>query len=200
MKEKRIPLIELSIVIQAIVFIIMGTYGHMSFLSINPKTILIMILWMSVFAVIDYSYSKDYFHSLKMGIVFTVLWCAIETGVEYLAYFLANNNWDLVVYVLYGLILVFSVVSALLLNSYFEEGKRAKKPVLSILMIMVLVVFIEVTWWVINNVPESSKINSFFDLVTPVYYQDIVMKKVIMVFYGIEGVLCSLCLRKNESE
>ena len=80
MQEKRVPIIPIAVLIQGIIFLLMTSYGNISFIPFSGRTLCVAIIWVCMFSLIDYTYNGEIEHAIKMAIIYTVIWAAIETG------------------------------------------------------------------------------------------------------------------------
>lgn len=197
MQEGRVPIISTAVIVQAIVFLLMTSYGNMAVLPFSGRTICVVALWVYAFSMVDYTYTREIRHAIKMAIVYTVIWAAIETGMEYLPNWLLEMGFPTVVGVLYGIQNLLCLGSVLAINNYFaEDAKAIKKSVIAVL-VMGVVVYSFAVHYVIKNVPSTVPSTIFEHVKTTVDQQDIMLKRIAAIFYGVEGFLISFSLERQ---
>ncbi|MCR5144025.1 MAG: hypothetical protein K6B67_01800 [Lachnospiraceae bacterium] len=195
MTEKKIPAVQIAILFQALLFLALGSYGEMSFQKISLNHILVFVMWAAVFMVVDYTSEANIVHALKMGFVFAVLWCAIETGTFYGIYAVINAGFYNLGYLLYGLQNVLCLLSVLCFYGFFSEKKANIKGLFIILAIIVLALFVAGVYCISVLVPQPSEADIYFGLAKDPFIQEAIMRRVIIIFYAIEGIICSLLFK-----
>ncbi len=196
MLGKKLSII--TIAVQALLFYLMTSTGNISFLFIDVRSIFILLVWVGVFAIVDYTYTKDIKHAIKIGIIYTVIWGAVGSGVEYLLFALFNRLPDIVTGAWYGVQNVLCLGSALAVSYYFFSGRKKINKLIVVAMVAVFIVFIITVNYIIQNVPTDFSGHVFNIMSMIVYHpQDIALKRVSAIFYGIEGVLSCICFGKG---
>lgn len=199
MQEERVPLISTAVIVQAIVFLLMTSYGSMSVFSFSGRTICVVALWVYVFSMVDYTYTREIRHAIKMAIVYTVIWGAIETGMDFVLNRLLNMGFFTVGGAWYGIQNLLCLCSVLAFNHYFDEdGKEIKKSVIALLVVGVAV-YLFAVHYVIENVPNTVPSTIFEHVTSTVNQQDIILKRIAAIFYGIEGFLISFSLERQNN-
>ena len=191
MQEKRVPIIPIAVLIQAVIFLLMTSYGNMSLIPFSGRTVCVIALWGCIFALVDYVYTGEIEHAIKMTIIYAVIWCAIETGMEFLLNTIFEMGFQTAVGVWYGIQNVLCLSSVLAINYFFEDERKKIKKRFVIALAVILIIYILAVYYVIQNVPSSLLSSIFESVVTPTYPQDEMLKRITVIFYGTEGTLLS---------
>ena len=197
MQEKRVPIIPIAVLIQGIIFLLMTSYGNISFISFSGRTLCVAIIWACMFSLIDYTYNGEIEHAIKMAIIYTVIWAAIETGMEFLLNTFFEMGFQTVVCAWYGIQNVLCLSSVLAINYFFEDGHNKIKKVFIVALVAILVAYIIAVYYTVQNATSSLQSSIFEPVTTAVYQQDIMLKRMAAIFYGIEGILISYCIEKT---
>jgi len=198
MEKKYLNLVDVAIVIQSLIFILLGVMGNISFVNISYHLSLVIILWIAVLTVVDYASSNDWGHAIKMGIVFTVLWGAIETGIEFALNSITTMDNGYISYIVYGVEAVLFLVTAMAFNLLSEDNIKLGRKIWLVAMFAVLIAFIVVVINVFNSVDTAYSQNIFEEVVNSRSVFDNPCEKMVVIFYGIEGILANRFL-KNKS-
>lgn len=191
MQEKRVSIIPIAVLIQAVIFLLMTSYGNMSLIPFSGRTVCVIALWGCIFALVDYVYTGEIEHAIKMAIIYAVIWCAIETGMEFLLNTIFEMGFHTAVGVWYGIQNVLCLGSVLAINYFFEDERKKIKKRFVIALAVILIIYILAVYYVIQNVPSSVSSSIFESVVTPTYPQDVMLKRITVIFYGTEGTLLS---------
>lgn len=191
MQEKRVPIIPIAVLIQAVIFLLMTSYGNMSLIPFSGRTVCVIALWGCIFALVDYVYTGEIEHAIKMAIIYAIIWCAIETGMEFLLNTIFEMGFQTVVGVWYGIQNVLCLGSVLAINYFLEDERKKIKKRFVIALAVILIIYILAVYYVIQNVPSSVSSSIFESMVTPTYPQDEMLKRITAIFYGAEGTLLS---------
>ncbi|SDB21535.1 hypothetical protein SAMN02910298_01030 [Pseudobutyrivibrio sp. YE44] len=193
--KTKLPIIEILIVIQGLLFGLFGTFGDIAIQTVNSRVAVDVVLWIILFAVIDYLYNQDLKHAAKMSVVFTGFWSIVEGGLRFLLLFLVGRDMDVAYYALCLLQIVLCLVSVMFFIALL--GNEVNKGGVGLIgaMVVVLILFLIVTSYVLKTVPEFDSQSLFEMTFQPVFYRDEIMRKIILLFYVVEGVLCSIYCR-----
>ncbi|WP_405375103.1 hypothetical protein [Pseudobutyrivibrio sp.] len=194
MQEKRVPIIPIAVLIQAVIFLLMTSYGNMSLIPFSGRTVCVIALWGCIFALVDYVYTGEIEHAIKMAIIYAIIWCAIETGMEFLLNTIFEMGFQTAVGVWYGIQNVLCLGSVLAINYFFEDERKKIKKVLIVALVAILVAYIVAVYYTVQNATSSLQSSIFESVTTAVYQQDIMLKRMAAIFYGVEGALLSFCM------
>lgn len=197
MQEKRVPIIPIAVLIQGIIFLLMTSYGNMSLIPFSGRTVCVIALWGCIFALVDYVYTGEIEHAIKMAIIYAIIWCAIETGMEFLLNTIFEMGFQTAVGVWYGIQNVLCLGSVLAINYFLEDERKKIKKVFIVALVAILVAYIIAVYYTVQNSTSSVQSSIFEPVTTAVYKQDIMLKRMAAIFYGIEGILISCCIEKN---
>lgn len=203
---RQLPIVKTIILCQAVILLLLGSIGNLSLLNLavnlSLTALFALISWFAVFAAIDYSESKNFGHAVKLGLIFTVIWAAIGTGLEFVYNFALSYDFELLYYVLYALEITLRVLSAMFFAAHFRADKEPKNKVALVGAIAAFVVMGVVVAAVLHFIPKpdydslfNSGSMSFFDSITGPEFVDqryVINDKVLIIYYAVEGILLSL--------
>ena len=102
---------------------------------------------------------------------------------------------DVAYYALCLLQIVLCLFSVMFFIALFGNELNKGGVVLIVAMVLVFILFLIVTSYVVKIVPEYIPQSLFEMTYNPIYYRYEIMRKIILLFYVVEGILCSIYCR-----
>ena len=198
---KKANLLSLVILAQALLFLVMHSFGIIGITTIGICGFAAMVSWFLLFGITSYCFIGDNRKAMRFAGVATAVLFVIESITElFLVQSLYNFSQE-AGYIMYGVESVLAFVIVVVVACRIARIKPTLLWIRILLMIAVFAAYVAAAFYVVKTLPEyymGSLFDAFVGPATMPRYD--AMIKIHALYYALEGVCLTLfCVKKEET-